>query len=333
MRHVNHATLAGCLLLVVSSFGAVPAFAQGSGSPAGPNGATCDMSGEWTARSREDWEDRALMGTHLGDYTGMPINDAARQFARSWDASILSLPTEQAIPHPGQYFMRGPGPNFRMEKVVDLQTQDVLGYAVLGMWGRADRMIWTDGRPHPPEFVEHTWSGFSTAVCERGMLKVTTDHYKFGYHRRNGIPASSAAKVTEYFVRHGDQLTHVQFTEDPMFLEEPLVRTTDFEINRSQNVGAPGLGFEVVDEVATWPKGYVPSYPLGELHDDFARSWGIPYEATQGGKDTIYPEYFPRVNQMLADLRKAKASAPASGNTSSNGTKRPAAKPDAGAKK
>jgi hypothetical protein len=25
MRHVNHATLAGCLLLVVSSFGAVPA--------------------------------------------------------------------------------------------------------------------------------------------------------------------------------------------------------------------------------------------------------------------------------------------------------------------
>ncbi len=313
MRHANRVKTVGCLMflaaLAAPSLRGTPVFAQGGGGAAA-SGATCDMSGEWSARSREDYEDRALMGTHLGDYTGMPINDAARLYGHTWDASILSLTTQQGIPHPGQYFMRGPGPNFRMSKVLDEKTQEVVGYSVIGMWGRADRMIWTDGRPHPPDFVESTWSGFSTGTCERGMLKVVTDHYKFGYHRRNGIPASVKAKATEYFVRHGDTMTHVQFTEDPVYLEEPLVRTTDFEINRNQNVGAPGLGFETVDEIATWPKGYVPHFALGTIPDEFAHNWGIPYEATQGGKETLYPEYLQKLKKMMAEQPKP-AAAPA----------------------
>ena len=263
MRNANRAKLAACLtFFAATTLSAAPVFAQGGGGGAAASGATCDMSGEWAARSREDYEDRALMGTHLGDYTGFPINDAARQYGRTWDAGILSLPTQQGLPHPGQYIMRGPGPNVRMSKVIDERTQDVVGYSVVGVYGRNDRMIWTDGRPHPPEFAEYTWSGFSTGVCERGMLKVITTHNKFGFHRRNGMPASIKAKMTEYFIRHGDTMTHVQFTEDPVYLTEPLVRTTDFEINRSQNVGGPGLGFETVEEVTSWPKGYVPHFPF-----------------------------------------------------------------------
>ena len=50
----------------------------------------------------------ARPGAELGDYTGHPINAAARQKAESWDASILSQPEQQAKPHPAQYSMRGP---------------------------------------------------------------------------------------------------------------------------------------------------------------------------------------------------------------------------------
>ena len=71
---------------------------------------TLDVSGEWSSRSREDTEDRVLLGTNPGDYTGFPLNEAGRQFADHWSASILSLPTQQALPHPAQYIMRGPGP-------------------------------------------------------------------------------------------------------------------------------------------------------------------------------------------------------------------------------
>jgi hypothetical protein len=286
------------LLLLIALAASVPAFAQGQAG-----GSTCDMSGEWSARSREDYEDRALLGTHLGDYTGFPINDAARQLARTWDASILSLTTQQALPHPPQYIMRGPGPNFRMTKFTN-EEGEVVGYKLVGVYGRNDRTIWTDGRSHPPDFAEYTWDGFSTAVCERGMLKVTTTHMKYGYHRRNGVPASVKSKLTEYFIRRdGVHLTHIQFTEDPVYLDEPLVRTTDFMLNPTQNVGPRGLGFEIVDEIVTWPKGYVPSFPLDTLPTEFADDLGLPFEATQGGKETIYPEYLIKLRKMMSEMK------------------------------
>src|SRR4051812_10453635 len=82
--------VAAFLLLVVT---ARPACAQ------------VDLSGEWSARYHEDQEHR-IPGPELGDYTGLPINDAARLKADSWDASILSLREHQAKPHPSTYSLR-----------------------------------------------------------------------------------------------------------------------------------------------------------------------------------------------------------------------------------
>ena len=309
-------SLSGLLLLTTVLAGPVmaqnaPAAPQtvpvpaGGGGAGGGGGQGCDMSGEWSARSREDWEDRTLLGTNPGDYTGFPLTDAARQFADHWSASILSLPTQQALPHPAQYIMRGPGPNFRMTKILDPQTREFVAYALDGVYGRNDRTIWMDGRPHPPEYAEFTWDGFSTGRCERGMLVVTTTHMKYGYHRRNGVPASVKSKMTEYFVRHGTDLTIVQFTEDPPYLEEPLVRTTDFQWNPNQNVGPPGAGFEIVEEVTSWSKGHVPSYPFGTVHKDFADTLGIPFEATRGFKEAMYPEYLQKLRKLMREMPPA----------------------------
>jgi hypothetical protein len=275
----------------------------------GGGGQGCDMSGEWSARSREDWEDRTLLGTNPGDYTGFPLTDAARQFADHWSASILSLPTQQALPHPAMYIMRGPGPNFRMAKLLHPNTREFIAYALDGVYGRNDRTIWMDGRAHPPDYAEYTWDGFSTGRCERGMLVVTTTHMKYGYHRRNGVPASVKSKMTEYFIRHGTELTIAQFTEDPPYLEETLVRTTDFQWNPNQNVGAPGNGFEIVEEVTSWDKGHVPSYPFGTLHNDFAETLGIPFEATRGYKEAMYPEYLPKLRKLMREMPASTASA------------------------
>jgi hypothetical protein len=261
----------------------------------------CDVSGEWGARSREDTEDRVLLGTNPGDYTGFPLNDAGRQFADHWSASILSLLTQQALPHPAQYIMRGPGPNIRIAKFTNDAGQ-FIGYSLAGVYGRNDRTIWMDGRAHPPDYAEFTWDGFSTGRCERGMLVVTTTHMKYGYHRRNGVPASVKAKMTEYFIRHGTELTIMQFTEDPVYLDEILARTTDFQLNPGQNVGAPGFGFEIADEIASWPEGYVPHWPLGTTQTEFADTLGIPYEASQGFKEAMYPEYLPKLRKLMAQM-------------------------------
>jgi hypothetical protein len=286
--------------------------AAAAAAPAAPPLQTnCDMSGEWSARSREDSEDRVLLGTNPGDYTGFPLNDAGRQFSDHWSASILSLLTQQAIPHPAQYIMRGPGPNFRMAKFVDPISRQFVGYTLDGVYGRNDRTIWMDGRPHPPDYAEYTWDGFSTGRCERGMLVVTTTHMKYGYHRRNGVPASVKSVMTEHFIRHGTELTIMQFTEDSVYLTETLARTTDFQLNPAQNVNAPGFGFEITDEIATWPEGYVPHYPFGTEQREFAETLGVPYEATRGYSEAMYPEYLPKLRTMMRDA--AAAAAPSAG--------------------
>jgi len=53
--------------------------------------AQIDPSGEWNPRFHEDNPER-LAGPEIGDYLGLPINDAARLRGDSWDASILTLP-------------------------------------------------------------------------------------------------------------------------------------------------------------------------------------------------------------------------------------------------
>jgi len=71
--HARMARLVGLALFVSSSLLSVPAFAQ------------TDFSGMWGQRYYEDQEERAP-GGELGDYTGLPLNDAARLRADSWDA-------------------------------------------------------------------------------------------------------------------------------------------------------------------------------------------------------------------------------------------------------
>jgi hypothetical protein len=273
---------------------------------ASPAFAQVDISGEWAARAQEDQPHRGP-GAELGDYSGLPINAAARQKANHWDASILSLPEAMAKPHPAMYFMRGPGPNMRIQKVADPVTQVVIAFTIEGVFGRDDRVIWMDGRPHPSEHAEYTWDGFSTGKVEGNRLTITTTHAKYGVIQRNGVPASTKAVMTEHFIRHGDWLTLVTIVDDPVYLEEPFIRTSHWV--RSSNVTPDGrFIFEVVDEVAGHPQGYVPHYPFGTVQENFAKHHGLPLEAVQGGKATLYPEYEAVIRKQLAEMAATKPS-------------------------
>ena len=46
------------------------------------------------------------------------------------------------------------------------------------------------------------------------MLTVTITHLKEGYIRRNGMPRSDRATVTEHWLRHGDFLTIATIVND-----------------------------------------------------------------------------------------------------------------------
>ena len=225
------------------------------------------------------------------------MNDAGRLRADTWDASVLSQRERQAQPHPTQYYQFRSAA--RIEKVLDPVTKQVVAYNLCCEFGNADRTIWLDGRPHPPDYAERTWQGFSTGKWVGNTLTVTTTHLRTGYLERNGAPASLKSTVMEHFIRHGDQLTLVQIVTDPAYLEMPLIRTMDFVLNPVVANRPAATRFEIVDEIPDLQKGYVASYALGTRHTDWARFVGLPWEASRGGKDTLFPEYLPTLRHMV----------------------------------
>jgi hypothetical protein len=264
--------------------------------------AQIDISGIWVS-SQENYRPRGNAG--IGDYTGLPLNDAGRLRADTWDASVLSQRERQAQPHNTQYYQFRSAA--RIEKVLDPVTKQVLAYNLCCEFGNADRTIWLDGRPHPPEYAERTWQGFSTGKWVGNTLTVTTTHLRTGYLERNGAPASLKSTVLEHFIRHGNQLTLVQFVTDPAYLEMPLIRTMDFVLNPVVTPRPAATRFEIVDEIPDLQKGYVPSYALGTKHTDWPRFVGLPWEASRGGKETLFPEYLPTLRQLVKEYQATQA--------------------------
>ena len=177
-----------------------------------PTAAQVDFSGEWAPRFWEDQPER-VPGPELGDYLGIPISDAARLRAESWDASIQTLPEWQCRPHSADYIWRGPS-QLRITKEVDPVSREIVAFHA--EWLRSvDSAVYLDGRPHPPADALHTWAGFSTARWDGDILTVNVTHLKEGYLRRNGLPRSDKATVTEHWIRNGDFLTIVIIMYDP----------------------------------------------------------------------------------------------------------------------
>lgn len=247
-----------------------------------------DLSGMWGQRFHEDLPERGG-GPEIGDYTGLPVNDAARLRADSWDAGKWTVPERQCEPHPADYGPRGPA-SLRIASTVDPISQDVIAWHVTVMWQLQQRTIWMDGREHPSDLAQHSWQGFSTGEWEGDMLKVTTTHLKEGWVRRNGLPRSDKAVMTEYFIRNEDYLTLVTVVEDPVYLEEPLVRTSDWV----SDVGVQLSPFSCIPTIEIErPRGAVVHNLPGTngYLEEYAESQGIPWDAVRGGAQTMYPDY------------------------------------------
>jgi len=275
--------------------------------------AQVDLSGEWNTLYHEDSAHRGA-GPELGDYSGLPINEAGRLKAESWDASILSLRERQCIPHIATYALRGPATIRIWKDPPDPATGATVAYHLLGSYGRP-RTIWVDGRPHPSEYAPHTWTGFSTGRWDGNTFVVTTTHVKTGWLQRNGVAHTDRATMTEYFVRHDNQLLVITLIDDPAYLEEPFVRTTNFALTITGTPNDWGSCGPAVDEVAGHPKGYVPHYLPGQnpYLAPARKALGLTDDGGSGGAATTYPEYASRGRQpwTATPAAAARPAAPA----------------------
>jgi hypothetical protein len=229
-------------------------------------------------------------GPYAVDYTGLPLNDDARDKALSYSASQLGMIERQCGLYPPHYIALGP---FGMK--IWNETDPITGATVawkIGAWeDRAATTIWMDGRPHPSPNAPHERGGFTTGAWEGDTLVAHTTHMRAGVIRRNGAPNSDRATMTSYFFRYGDLLTLLIVVEDPVYLTEPFVISKSFQLDSApiRPIGPPCVpGYE-----GQSGDGDVPHYLPGTNPsiDELTKLYHIPREAILGGARTLYPEF------------------------------------------
>jgi hypothetical protein len=278
--------IAGLLIVTAVALAGLPAFGQ-----------IAELSGEYSNLNHEDAMERAG-GPPLGDYLGIPLNEAGLMRADANDVADWGLPEFGCRPHPGPYQWRAAG-GVQIRKEVDPVSRAITAFHI--QWSRSlDRPIYMDGRPHPDEYGQHTWSGFSTGKFIGNILEITTTHLKESYMRRNGAYFSDRAKMKEYIYRRGDILSIVMILEDPVYLSEPFVQTTNYRFN--PNSLLEFYPCTVIDEGLTDRR--VPHFLPGQ--NPYVKEWmpasGIPPDTDRGGAVTMYPEYRHKVNKSRRSL-------------------------------
>jgi hypothetical protein len=221
---------------------AQPARGGRGGPPPTPQAAApIDLTGYWVSVVDEDWRFRMVVPPP-GDYNGVPTTAAARQVADAWDPAKDEASGDVCKAFGAPALLRQPGhlhftwqDDRTMRMDMDAGTQTRLFH--FGDWKAPAGPPTLQGdsvaswefplrRPDPTDA--------STPPQGRGSLKVSTSHLKAGYLRKNGVPYSENATLTEYYdmlkEANGDlMLVVTSVTTDPQYLREPFIVTSHFK--------------------------------------------------------------------------------------------------------
>jgi hypothetical protein len=218
-----------------------PAYAQGRGGPppiTARASAAVDLTGSWVAFVTEDWRYR-MVTPPKGDYRGVPITKEALQIVNAWDPAADQAAGNQCKSYGAAAIMRVPGR-------IRVAWQDDSTLRVDTDAGSQTRLF-RFGDSAAVE-KERTWQGNSVARWERpgggrgaaagpvpgGSLTVVTTNMRAGYLRKNGVPYSENATVTEHFdvapqPGGGQLLVVTTIVDDPRYLTQPFIVSSHFK--------------------------------------------------------------------------------------------------------
>jgi hypothetical protein len=226
--------------VLVVMLAAQTAFAQGRGGRGGAGAAPqtpkaaalIDLTGYWVSIVTEDWRYRMVTPTK-GDYQGVPLTPDARKIADTWDPAKEEASGELCKSYGAPAILRVPG---RLH-VTWLDDQTLKMDTDAGKQTRTFHF----GNWKAPVGAPHTIQGDSVAQWEGGgrgatdgTLKVETTNLKAGFLRKNGVPYSENATLTEYYELitepDGSPLMVVTIvTTDPAYLRVPFVISSQFK--------------------------------------------------------------------------------------------------------
>jgi hypothetical protein len=226
--------------------------------------APIDVTGYWVAVVSEDWRHR-MTTPRKGDTESVPLNQEGIRVANNWD---LARDNQSAL----QCKAFGVGGIMRQPGRLHITWQDDNTLKMDFDAGTQTRLLNFDKSKQPG--AEKSWQGHSiadwegpgigqrggprgatgqrdpggggaglrggpalpTSIYEGGSLKVVTTNFREGYLRKNGVPYSETATITEYIHRlpqhpNGDNwLLVITIVEDPKYLSQPFYTSTQFKL-------------------------------------------------------------------------------------------------------
>ena len=222
--------------------------------------APIDLTGWWVSVVTEDWRWR-MVTPPKGDYASLPLNDEARKVADAWDPAKDEREGNACKAYGGAAIMRVPtrlhitwqdASTLKIDTDAGTQTRILrfgdVGNDVPASWQGRSKASWeflgqvqNAGRGPGGGFgggrggANAPGGGGAPAAAPRfGSLKIVTDRLKAGYVRKNGVPYSENAVVTEFFDRHkennGDEwLTVTTMVDDPKYFNTQYVTSSGFK--------------------------------------------------------------------------------------------------------
>ena len=231
----------GMALALVLGAGARVAAQRGQGAPApqppatGRGRAPIDLTGYWVSIVNEDWRWR-MVTPAKGDAASVPLNPEGVKVTNAWDPAT-----------DGSCLAYGAAGLMRIPTRLNITWQDDQTIKIETDAGQQTRLLRFDGSAAPGQ---RSLQGFSVASWEPvpqpgrgggpvqipkfGNLKVTTTNLTAGWLRKNGVPYSENATVTEYYDRFAapnkdEWLVVTTIVSDPKYLNQDFVTSTHFK--------------------------------------------------------------------------------------------------------
>ena len=227
---------------------------RGGGAPGPPRApraaAPIDLTGYWVSIVTQDWRWR-MVTPAKGDYQGIPITPEARKVADAWDPAKDEAAGEQCRSYGAPALMSVPGrlhitwqddTTLKIETDAGMQTRllhfgdDKAAPSTPRTWQGVSAAQWQTPRANVPLLLrpaERT-SDAPPVRPSGGSLRVVTTNLRAGYLRKNGVPYSENAVLTEYWDLYtrpnGEEwLTITTQVEDPQYLRTPRLHAPLFK--------------------------------------------------------------------------------------------------------
>lgn len=218
--------------------------------------APVDLTGTWVSVIAEDWRYR-MVTPPAGELQGLPLNEAAQEVMNAWDPEADEAAGLTCKGYGAPNLMRLPGR-------ARINWEDDATLKIEYDHGEQTRLLHLDGSAPPEE--ERSWQGYSVARWVRemtiargigfggvgggigellGPLEISTTLLREGYLRKNGVPFSEDAVLTEYIVWRRDTVTGAEWfslisaVEDPEYLRGLYIRSSEFRKEADDSMWSP----------------------------------------------------------------------------------------------